>query len=430
MKNNLENAFKDKLSEFEAPYDPQAWEAVKGKLDAKSTGGSSSAWKWIAATAVVATIAVTSIMLLDPNETTTADVNNVTEEETPNNNIEKSTVKSEDESVTVNHSTNENNGIDANSVHESNTNSGEESTLETNVITEDANPERNVEHGNNVATQSTDDNSTKEPEDFQATATPNKYKYIIGNVRSNEICVGEEVVIINNGAKNEIVRFEVDGKVIELKKANTFTLKPRVSIVINFIDENNKIIDSEYIKVNDLPSPEFTFEANIFEKGLPVTICETYGDYENITWEFDGKTAKEGTKVKHYFFEKGNHPIILNVTDFNGCKNSKEKEVRIDNQYNLMAVDAFKPNDSDHRNKAFMPFSLTQRDDVQFTLTIIDPRDNGTVFTSKEASNPWTGIDERTGKITDSETVFIWKVQIENSLPNERPVYAGTVVHN
>jgi hypothetical protein len=93
-----------------------------------------------------------------------------------------------------------------------------------------------------------------------------------------------------------------------------------------------------------------------------------------------------------------------------------------------MAVEAFIPNGSDPKTKAFMPFSLTQRD-VPFTLTIIDPRDNGIVFTSKDASNPWTGIDERTGKMTDSETVFIWRVQLENSLPNERPVYAGTVVH-
>ena len=430
MKNNLENAFKDKLSEFEAPYDPQAWEAVKGKLDAKASGGGSySAWKWIAATAVVATIAVTSIVVFNPDETTTADVNNINKEETPNNDIKNSPVESKNETVITNHSNNEDKGSNEITAQESDENVVNEAPLKAENNNEVVQPEEpTISENNNVVSPHVDDNSNEIPENVQATATPNKYTYVVGNVSSNEICYGEEFSITNTGAKNEIVRFEVNGELKELKKAATFKIKPEVSLVINYKDNNNKIIDSEYIKVSELPTPDFRLEANIFEKGVPVVLGEAYGDYKAISWDFDGEATKEGKNVKHNFFEKGRYTVSLNVTDFNGCTNTKEKEVRIENQYNLMAVEAFIPNGSDPKTKAFMPFSLTQRD-VPFTLTIIDPRDNGIVFTSKDASNPWTGIDERTGKMTDSETVFIWRVQLENSLPNERPVYAGTVVH-
>ena len=76
-----------------------------------------------------------------------------------------------------------------------------------------------------------------------------------------------------------------------------------------------------------------------------------------------------------------------------------------------------------------MPFALTQRD-VNFTLTIVDPRDNSVVYSTQDATKGWDGTDQRTGSMTPSETVYIWKVQLENPLPNERQVYAGTVVHN
>ena len=94
-----------------------------------------------------------------------------------------------------------------------------------------------------------------------------------------------------------------------------------------------------------------------------------------------------------------------------------------------MAMNAFKPNDGDPRNKAFIPFSLTQRD-VDFTLSIIDPKDNSVVYTTSNVKEPWDGVDHRTGKMTPVGKVYIWKVQIDNPLPNERPIYAGTVIHH
>jgi hypothetical protein len=73
-----------------------------------------------------------------------------------------------------------------------------------------------------------------------------------------------------------------------------------------------------------------------------------------------------------------------------------------------------------------MPFCLKERN-AKFVLTIIDPKDNAVVFTTKDASKPWDGTDQRTGRILTTYKTFIWQVQLEDTLPGERGIYNGTV---
>jgi hypothetical protein len=225
------------------------------------------------------------------------------------------------------------------------------------------------------------------------------------------------------------VRFKLNEQWIVLQPGKSFVIKPTSSINVNFVNADNEVIESAYIKVHNSPSANFTYEANIFEKGLPVAICEAYGDYASYNWIFDDKLVRSGAEVKHNFFDKGDYEVQLKVIDRNGCENAITKIIRIRDKYNLMAVDAFKPNGSDSRNRTFMPYSLTERD-VKFQLTIVDPIDNNVVFTSNDVNNAWDGIDQKTGKITPNNKVYMWKVQIFNPLPNERPIYAGTIIHN
>src|SRR5690606_38355631 len=118
----------------------------------------------------------------------------------------------------------------------------------------------------------------------------------------------------------------------------------------------------------------------------------------------------------------------LTVKDRNGCQNTVIKTITIREKYNLMAVDAFKPNDADIRNRTFMPYSLTVRD-VKFQMLILDPISNEVVFETSDAENAWNGTNQRTGKMTTNRKPFIWKVQIFNPLPNENPIYSGTIIH-
>jgi hypothetical protein len=431
MKDNLEKAFKEKLDQFEAPYDATAWESMNSRLDAQQGTGGSNLMQWIlgsAAVAVVLSIAIyyfnndqnTNDVLNAGNDTTETKDNTKFDNPVTNSSEKKSpdlkvTPKDDIDNNQLSPNTEEVVPTADNVIQPINGLSDDEKAIEASNS-----PQHNeispVDASDNI--QSIDDGSEYP-----------KYNFITGTLLNKKICKGESIFIRNAGAKNDIIKMQINDDVFRLKKANAYQYTPEHSGTILFLDGENNVIGKEKFIVLDNPTPEFNLKANIFEDGLPITNCETYGDYASIEWTFDEENKASGRKVTHNFFKKGEHDITLSVTDFNGCKNSLTKLVRIEENYNLMAVDAFKPHGADPRNKVFMPFALTQRD-VNFTLTIVDPRDNSVIFTSQDATKGWDGNDQRTGKMTPGETVYIWKVQLENSLPNERQVYAGTVVHN
>jgi hypothetical protein len=92
-----------------------------------------------------------------------------------------------------------------------------------------------------------------------------------------------------------------------------------------------------------------------------------------------------------------------------------------------MAVDAFSPLSNDPRKNTFMPYALKERN-TGFTLTIIDPKTGGVVYTTKNASEGWDGIDSRTGNLAISGTNYIWKVILTNPLPGEADSYKGILI--
>ncbi len=430
MKDNFEKAFKEKLENFEAPHDASAWEAMNERLDARRPSTGTSTWKWVLATSIVAATAIIGIVLLNSNETTTDRKHDLSEVDTPQNeNVSKST--DDATSKTVQEKSDDNQSHKA--VTDIDAESSEHTDNESSPV-----PATDSDQNypmNNMASEDIDvskDNGDHEvnnlPDPIQQSAT-NERKHIIGHLSSRQICNGEQVAIMNKGAKNEVVKFEINGELKSLKKAHKFLWKPDASIDIQFLDETNSVIGTESISVYERPEPDFTVESNIFENGLPVTICETYDDYQQVIWNFDGQSRQQGTRAKYHFIEKGDHNVTLQVEDKNGCVGQKTKTIRLDKKYNLLAVDAFKPHSSNPKTNTFMPFSLTQRD-VAFTLTIFDPNNNDVIYQTSDANEPWDGTDQRTGKMTSSEKVYIWKVQLENPLPHERGVYAGTIVHN
>src|SRR5690554_7364853 len=70
MKNNLENAFRNSLKDYEAPYDPKAWEAVSSQLGAPAATAAttivSTTLKWaLAGVLLVAVVGGTLFLWSD-----------------------------------------------------------------------------------------------------------------------------------------------------------------------------------------------------------------------------------------------------------------------------------------------------------------------------------------------------------------------------
>jgi hypothetical protein len=99
----------------------------------------------------------------------------------------------------------------------------------------------------------------------------------------------------------------------------------------------------------------------------------------------------------------------------------------VEEDYNLLAVNAFTPTSWDSRNTHFIPFALTQRN-TPFKMIIIDPADGAILFETASAELPWDGTDRNTGKMVEQNKSFVWKVILERPESNEKPEYIGTVV--
>ncbi|HLV43101.1 MAG TPA: PKD domain-containing protein [Brumimicrobium sp.] len=428
MKNNLENAFRNSLKDYEAPYDPKAWEAVSSQLGAPAATAAttivSTTLKWaLAGVLLVAVVGGTLFLWSDKEIVNTAEVQNTS-------NIEK-TIKTTPNQDMNSGSDNNSFGVPVDALIENE--KAEDKSIVANEEIKKRNPRNNNVTQGNVNPTKSESKPRSEVMDAQTPNSPNNQEvtgemFTAGHLSSSVVCEGESVVINNQDEKAK-VKFKANDKWIELDPGKSFVLNSNSSFDLDFVNGQGEVIGATYVKVNSLPSANFTFEANIYEEGLPVTTCEAYGDYVSYNWTFEDKIARKGAEVKHHFYEKGEYDVELKVMDVNGCESTTTKTVRILDKYNLMAVDAFKPNGSDSRNRTFMPYSLTERD-VKFLLTIVDPIDNSIVFSSNDANNAWDGVDQKSGKMTPSNKAYIWKVQIMNPLPNERPIYAGTIVHN
>lgn len=424
MKNNLENAIKNSLQDYEVPYDPAAWESLSAKLDAQAgtvSGAQTGLSKWVLASVLVAAVAVGTFFLWPENKNEVVQTTPIEEEQSTSIETEvpsSENLTSEDQTETSVTEVNDPSPVSPINIGDNNTRSTNNNT---NVAVNQGTPK-------NTSTNTGNTGNIQQNNNLKPVLVNNEVNYIGGVLSSDGICEGDNVVITNRGSKGDLVKFMFNEEWIVLEQGKTFIVNPKTSMTVTFVNEKGQEIENKQVKVYDLPSANFGFKANIFEKGLPVVTCQAYEEFVTYTWTFDNEEKQAESFVSHHFYEKGDYDITLKVVDVNGCENTTQKTVQILEKYNLMSPSGFKPNSSDSRNRTFMPYSLTVRD-AKFHLSIVDPINNEVVFESNNAENGWDGISQKTGKMTPRGKVYIWKVQIFNPLPNERPIYTGTISH-
>lgn len=446
MKDNLEKAFKTLLENHEEPTPNGAWDNFesfrsKNSASSQSSPSSSNTLKYIVGSGVIAASIGLFVLFQTDNTANSVEISeNKSSISTKTNDLSSEKVL-EGEQKEFSKKNNAEKSIENNAILSENdlTNSEEYS-----------NNESAGEESNNAVNQNTEfenyseSNQTTEEEQVQETKestsnfgslkenltdnSSNDKRYGIGSLSSLEICAGE-AIIISNETESQKVKFKVGQRIIELGKNQSMQIIPTGNSTVSFLNENNEIISSEEISVHSLPSPTISHTSNIFENGLPVTNLETTGSYKKVEWYFEDRLVSKENTAQMNFFEKRNYLVELEVADFNGCSNRIAQKIDIVKEYNLLAVDAFRPNNPDVRLRTFIPFALTQRE-ANFEMFIIDPRDNSVVFQTKDSNNPWDGRDGRNGKMTPANTVYVWKVRLKNPLPGENAQYVGTVIHD
>jgi hypothetical protein len=246
----------------------------------------------------------------------------------------------------------------------------------------------------------------------------------------NTVCAGETVKIDNR--ENEVAIYVIDpsGNRTVIKAESKGTYKPTEDGTFYIAQiTDGKVVKKESFQVLPLPQVDMSYDdVNKYEKGIPTTSLTSGSVGSSYEWNLGSNQGTVyGKTVEAHYFKDDNYIVSLTVTGSNGCKSIESMKININNNYNLLAVDAFNPNSTIDANKTFMPYALTERN-TPFTLMILDPSTGVVIFETSDASQPWTGVDRRNGQMVEFNKSFVWKVVLKNPMKGERSDYAGSVV--
>ena len=164
-----------------------------------------------------------------------------------------------------------------------------------------------------------------------------------------------------------------------------------------------------------------------YESGYPIVHIHAESNVSNITWSSNGNLINQKAKGADLLaFKQQTYTVSAQLSQ-ETCNESETITIKAEQNYNLLAVNAFNPQSRDERNARFMPYALTIRD-VRFELTILDPDNGAVVFNTSDAQNAWDGIDQRTGQLVKAQKAYIWRVILADPLPGEKNTYSGTIV--
>jgi cytoskeletal protein RodZ len=192
-------------------------------------------------------------------------------------------------------------------------------------------------------------------------------------------------------------------------------------------DQNNHQAPGAVATPCKVPKIILDADAINYEEGTPRIHINAENTGADITWSANGTLMNQTNRGADLLAFQGQTYTITAVAQLDGCQSTEKIKVTANDDYNLLAVNAFNPASRDERNATFMPYALTIRE-VRFELLIIDPDNGGLVFKTTDAQNPWTGIDQRNGQLVGAQKAFIWKVTLQQVLPNEKTTYSGTIV--
>ena len=103
--------------------------------------------------------------------------------------------------------------------------------------------------------------------------------------------------------------------------------------------------------------------------------------------------------------------VSLHAENDQGCENTLQKTVSIEDDYNLLAPTAFSPN-GDNLNETFIPSALKIMDGVEFNMTVYNEGAN-LVYQTSNVNIPWDGSNQ----IDNTEVpdgAYIWVVNLKN----------------
>ena len=418
----IEDLFKSALKDQELPYNESAWNEMSKKLDARS-GGASGNLKWILGAAGAVVVTVGTLIYVNSNN-----VSNIQE------NKEKNIASLETKSIKNTNDIDSDEIISENQVQEDNTT--EKSNNEVQVKSKTISNETNQQEVVQIIDCCDEKIVQLIPPVYRETTV--KEETLIENPGVKEIltfntltdkCLNDEFVYLNENKQSLWLNTPMN-TLIEIPASSKFkeSLNEKGLYQVGELNASMEFVSRSSFTVFEAKSNQLIVEDHLnYENGLPQLDAKAYNEGDN-KWYLNNDAVSFNKESNSFnLFKKGNYRIGISTKDPNGCVSQSNVSFYVEEDYNLLAVNAFTPTSWDSRNTHFIPFALTQRN-TPFKMIVIDPADGAILFETASAELPWDGTDRNTGKMVEQNKSFVWKVILERPESNEKPEYIGTVV--
>lgn len=397
---NFDKLIRQKLEQFEAPYNDAHWEEMEAKLNASKSITKNLTRNLLIGAASILTISIASFLYLKNTTENTTENITLTKEFTKDNSSLVIENNSENEDVAIPPTLDENNLVTTdNDIKEiNNTTISQE-----NPVNNDPSINNNKEHTNNINSSSTNLKPTTE--------------FVVFN---NRICLGEEVSFESferNDQFSYLWNFGDGSTSNKVTPSHFYQESGTYNVTLTIMNKKTgkSFERTEKNAVVILPQPEANF--NWDETSLkhddnklmyPYVEFSVDGDNKKDThsWSFGNGENSTSKAPKIIYNQKGYYPVSLTVKNAYGCTNTVSTNINIKGSLNLYAPNAFTPN-NDKNNDVFIPKSLLSWD-IQFTMTIKDRLGN-VVYQTSDNNQPWNGKANNNGS-TLPDGVYFWQL--------------------
>ena len=419
MNKSFEEEVKNRLKDIEMPYNSSAWKSINDTLDKKDGKSSSTNYIWLLTIISMITITSLSTYLYIISDSYIV-------EEKPSKRIKLKNIDSY-KSIHRNDNTN---STDIKKIETEKILKTDNKVIQNSIKVDKKHPTTQNTNINQdvVETRTINLNETKEHDPLKNKKLEVKHERFIPLDIPSNICLGEKFQLKNQN-NTPVYITQPDGNKFELKSKTNTLFIPLLSgeYKISTISDDNQYFISLF-NVHSKEELDIELEEeNIYKDGIPHRLLSTNSSSDNLTWFLNDKEISNNSKsIEVNLFSKGIYSVKL-LSKTKNCFTSSTKKLIIEKDYNLLAVDAFSPLESNEKTNTFIPYALKERS-VNFHFIIIDPKDGYVVYQTNDKLKPWNGIDQRTGQIVPKNSNWIWKVTIENPLKGEKPNYKGIIV--
>ena len=199
----------------------------------------------------------------------------------------------------------------------------------------------------------------------------------------------------------------------------------KVSLIVRSKIDNSVMTRSndQLLIVHAKPNVDFEWEMNE-GNGIPYTSLINLTDKgTSWSWNFGDGSISIEKDPNHTYRNKGQYLVTLTATNSEQCVSTINKDIFINQDYNLLAPNSFTPN-GDGINDYFLPAALN-RLNGSFTMTVYSQTE-GLIYDTKNIDQPWDGTNQKAGTKC-KEGSYVWVVKLTNE-KGQSEQYKGAIL--